>query len=59
MWLVQFYRSTIGKKIIMAVTGLIGIGFVIGHMAGNLQAFVGRDDGQGQVKDRFLAARSW
>jgi succinate dehydrogenase / fumarate reductase cytochrome b subunit len=40
MWLVQFYRSTIGKKIIMAVTGLIGIGFVIVHMAGNLQAFV-------------------
>ena len=43
MWLVQFYRSTIGKKVIMAVTGLIGIGFVIGHMAGNLQAFIGRD----------------
>lgn len=41
--LVQFYRSTIGKKIIMAVTGLIGVGFVIGHMAGNLQVFVGRD----------------
>jgi succinate dehydrogenase / fumarate reductase cytochrome b subunit len=43
MWFVLFYRSTIGKKIIMAATGLIGIGFVIGHMAGNLQAFVGRD----------------
>jgi succinate dehydrogenase / fumarate reductase, cytochrome b subunit len=43
MWFVQFYRSTIGKKIIMAATGLIGIGFVLGHMAGNLQAFVGRD----------------
>ena len=43
MWLVQFYRSTVGKKIIMAATGLIGIAFVIGHMAGNLQAFVGRD----------------
>jgi succinate dehydrogenase / fumarate reductase cytochrome b subunit len=43
MWLVQFYRSTIGKKIIMAVTGLIGIGFVIGHMAGNLQAFIGQN----------------
>lgn len=43
MGLVAFYRSTIGKKIIMAVTGLIGIGFVIGHMAGNLQAFVGAD----------------
>lgn len=36
-----FYRSTIGKKIIMGVTGLIGIGFVIVHMAGNLQAFAG------------------
>ena len=41
MWLVEFYRSTIGKKIIMAATGLIGIAFVIGHMAGNLQAFIG------------------
>ena len=38
-----FYRSTIGKKIIMAVSGLIGIGFVIAHMAGNLQVFVGAD----------------
>jgi succinate dehydrogenase / fumarate reductase cytochrome b subunit len=43
MWLVHFYRSTVGKKIIMAVTGLIGVGFVIGHMAGNLQAFIGAD----------------
>ena len=42
-WLVELYRSTIGKKIIMAVTGLIGIAFVIGHMIGNLQAFVGQD----------------
>jgi succinate dehydrogenase / fumarate reductase cytochrome b subunit len=38
---VGFYRSTIGKKIIMAVTGLLGIGFVIAHLAGNLQAFIG------------------
>ena len=42
MSLVAFYRSTIGKKIIMAVTGLIGIGFVIAHIAGNLQAFEGQ-----------------
>ena len=40
MFLLRFYRSTIGKKIIMGVTGLIGIGFVIVHMVGNLQAFV-------------------
>jgi succinate dehydrogenase cytochrome b subunit len=39
--LIAFYRSTVGKKIIMAVTGLIGIGFVIAHMAGNLQVFAG------------------
>lgn len=42
MFLLTFYRSTIGKKVIMGVTGLIGIGFVIVHMVGNLQAFVGQ-----------------
>lgn len=36
-----FWGSTIGKKIVMAATGLIGIGFVIGHMLGNLQVFLG------------------
>jgi len=40
--MLSFYRSTIGKKIIMGVTGLIGVAFVILHMAGNLQAFVGQ-----------------
>jgi succinate dehydrogenase / fumarate reductase cytochrome b subunit len=43
MWLAQFWRSTVGKKIVMAVTGLIMIGFVIGHLAGNLLVFAGRD----------------
>ena len=38
MWALTLYRSTIGKKIIMAVTGLVLVVFVIGHMAGNLQA---------------------
>jgi succinate dehydrogenase / fumarate reductase cytochrome b subunit len=38
------YRSSIGKKAVMALTGLIGIGFVIGHMIGNLMVFFGRDD---------------
>lgn len=41
--LIAFYRSTVGKKIIMAITGLIGIGFLILHMAGNLQAFASAD----------------
>jgi succinate dehydrogenase / fumarate reductase cytochrome b subunit len=38
-----FWRSTIGKKVVMGVTGLIGLGFVLGHMAGNLQVFSGAE----------------
>jgi len=41
MWLLNFWNSQIGKKIVMAVTGLIGVGFVVGHMLGNLQMFQG------------------
>jgi succinate dehydrogenase / fumarate reductase cytochrome b subunit len=41
--LARFYRAAIGKKIVMGVTGLIGIGFVIVHMAGNLLAFRGQE----------------
>lgn len=41
---VRFYRTAIGKKVVMAVTGLIGIGFLIGHMAGNLLAFAGAEE---------------
>ena len=35
----SLYRSSIGKKYIMAVTGLIGCGYVIAHMLGNLLFF--------------------
>lgn len=37
----SFSRSTIGKKVIMAVTGVIGIGFILVHMYGNLKVFIG------------------
>ena len=36
-----FYRSSVGKKIIVAITGVILILFVIGHLLGNLQIFIG------------------
>ncbi|MEP7067398.1 MAG: succinate dehydrogenase cytochrome b subunit [Gemmatimonadota bacterium] len=36
-----FFASTVGKKIVMAVSGLIMVGFVLLHMAGNLQIFEG------------------
>lgn len=39
--IVKAYQSTIGKKIIMAITGLMMIGFVISHMLGNLKVFAG------------------
>jgi succinate dehydrogenase / fumarate reductase cytochrome b subunit len=39
----HFYDSTIGKKTVMAVTGAILFGFVLVHMAGNLQVFLGQE----------------
>lgn len=36
-----FAASTIGKKVVMAVTGIVLFGFVVGHMIGNLQAYMG------------------
>jgi len=32
--------SSVGKKLVMAVTGIVLSLFVLGHMAGNLQAFL-------------------
>ncbi len=40
-YLSSFYRSSIGKKWIVALTGLILIGYVLAHMVGNLQIFAG------------------
>jgi succinate dehydrogenase / fumarate reductase cytochrome b subunit len=34
-------QSTIGKKVVMAVTGMVLYGFVVVHMLGNLQVFLG------------------
>ena len=39
----HFCSSTVGKKVVMAITGIILFGFIIGHMAGNLQFFLGPD----------------
>lgn len=36
-------KSTIGKKFIVALTGLILFGFVVGHLVGNLQVFLGAE----------------
>ncbi len=41
--MISFYRTTIGKKVVMALTGIILVGFVIGHVLGNLLVFRGPD----------------
>lgn len=41
--LLSFWRSSIGKKWLVALTGLALLGFVFGHLAGNLQMFAGAD----------------
>ena len=37
------FKSSLGKKYIMAVSGLVLFIFVVGHLAGNLQIFLGRE----------------
>lgn len=39
--LVNFWRSTIGKKVVMAVTGVLLVAFIISHVAANLLVFKG------------------
>jgi succinate dehydrogenase / fumarate reductase cytochrome b subunit len=39
--LLSIWRSSIGKKWLVAITGLALLGFVLGHLAGNLQMFAG------------------
>lgn len=41
MSLLTLHQSSIGKKSVVAVTGFLLLGFVVGHMIGNLQIFLG------------------
>lgn len=38
---VALYRSSVGQKALMAITGFIWFGFLVGHVVGNLKAFQG------------------
>ena len=44
-WPLGFYRSAIGKKWVMAITGLAIIVFVLAHMVGNWKIFLPDVDG--------------
>src|SRR6267142_539002 len=39
----NIFQSSLGKKFIMAASGFALLLFVIGHLAGNLQIFLGRE----------------
>jgi succinate dehydrogenase / fumarate reductase, cytochrome b subunit len=40
-WFTDLYRSAVGKKAVIAVTGIILFGFVLVHMIGNLKIYFG------------------
>ncbi len=42
-WAINFWRSSVGKKTVMAITGIVGLGFSLGHMLGNMQVYLGPD----------------
>jgi succinate dehydrogenase / fumarate reductase cytochrome b subunit len=42
-WLAQYCSSTVGLKFAVAITGAMLLGFVIAHLAGNLNVFKGQE----------------
>jgi succinate dehydrogenase / fumarate reductase cytochrome b subunit len=44
----DLYSTAVGKKYVMAITGIIGILFVVGHMIGNLKMFLGPVEENGE-----------
>jgi succinate dehydrogenase / fumarate reductase cytochrome b subunit len=55
--LMALWPTVIGKNVVMAVTGLVLIGFVIAHMLGNLQVFSGPNEINAYT--RFLREVGW
>ena len=43
-FLLDLYRSALGKKYLMAVSGIVGLGYVLAHMLGNLKLYQSAED---------------
>jgi succinate dehydrogenase / fumarate reductase cytochrome b subunit len=57
---VRFWSTANGKKAVMAVSGVVLVGFLFGHLAGNLQIFLGPDVFNGYARAlRHLPALVW
>ncbi len=58
--ILRFWNTTIGKKAVMAVSGVILAGFVLAHLIGNLQIFLGPDQFNGYARTlRHLPELVW
>ncbi|MEL6719508.1 MAG: succinate dehydrogenase, partial [Bacteroidota bacterium] len=53
-WFTNFLTSSIGKKIIMSLTGLFLISFLVVHLAGNLQLLVNDEGESFNVYAKFM-----
>src|SRR4051812_46369790 len=42
--IVRFYRSAVGKKWVMAVTGVMLMGFIVFHLIGNLKIYLSKEE---------------
>lgn len=56
MSLKTYFKSSVGRKQIVAITGLMLIGFLIGHLAGNMFFLLGPDAYNGYSK-KLLSLR--
>ena len=57
MWLAEIYRTDTGKKYAMAISGVVLLLFVFGHMVGNLHVFEGAHDGVFRIDEYGEALR--
>jgi succinate dehydrogenase / fumarate reductase, cytochrome b subunit len=42
-WLLTYYRSSVGRKTVMGLTGLMLVGFVATHLLGNFNIYLGQE----------------
>ncbi|MTV25966.1 succinate dehydrogenase cytochrome b subunit [Nitriliruptoraceae bacterium ZYF776] len=43
-FVLELYGTAVGKKYVMAITGIIGLGYVFAHMVGNLKLYFGAEE---------------
>jgi len=53
-WIINFLTSSLGKKLIMSLTGLFLISFLLVHLIGNLQLLAGDDGESFNVYAKFM-----